>query len=119
MARKCPNCFATVPATKLLPYTSDLVCPSCGSPLEVSALSRNLSAFVALAAAAIVWRLSSKHYAQHPGALGWVFPVLFSYLTYSVVAPLVLILTGDLDLREVEASPAFAEPAAPSHGAHH
>jgi len=121
MARQCPNCFATVPATKLLPYTNDLVCPSCGKPLEVSALSRNLSAFIALAAAAFVWWLSSRYYAGHPGALGWVFPVLFSYLAYSVVAPLMLILVGDLQLKDLADVPAVSEHAAPapSHHASH
>ena len=68
MARKCPNCLATVPATKVLVYTNDLFCPTCNSPLQVSALSRNISAFAALIVAAIVWRIASAYYFGHPGA---------------------------------------------------
>lgn len=99
MARKCPNCFADVPPTSLLAYSNDLACPSCHSPLGLSNSSRNISAFVALAVAAVVWRVTTAHYASHPGGLDWVLPVLFSYLAYSIVAPLVLVLTGDLGLK--------------------
>jgi hypothetical protein len=112
MARKCPHCFAVFPAKKLLAYSNDLECPSCGTPLEISALSRNVSCFVGLVCAAIVWRASAAHYRTHPGALGWALPVLFSYLTYSVAAPLMLILTGDLRLRPARPVPDAAVPRA-------
>jgi hypothetical protein len=105
MARKCPNCFAVFPAKELLAYSNCLICPSCGTPLEISAPSRNLSAFVGLIGAALIWRVSSAHYGAHPGALGWALPVLFSYLAYSVVAPLGLVLAGDLRVRPDEPIP--------------
>jgi hypothetical protein len=114
MARKCPNCFATVPATKVLAYTNDLVCPSCNNPLEISALSRNISAFVGLIVAAIVWRFSSEYYSGHPGSLGRVLPVLLAFLAYSVAAPLILTFIADLQLRPLEA-PALVADAAPHH----
>jgi hypothetical protein len=102
MARKCPNCFADVPKTSLLAYSNDLECPSCHSPLEPSNWSRNISAFAGLALAAVVWRVTTAHYSLRPSGLGWVLPVLFSYLAYSIVAPLVLVLTGDLRLKSSE-----------------
>jgi hypothetical protein len=116
MARNCPTCFAVVPANKLLAYSNSLECPACGTPLEISAFSRNLSVLIALVCAVIVWRISVAHYASHEGGLGWALPVLFSYLAYSVVALIVVIFAGDLHPREVEARPA---EAAPAHGAHH
>ncbi len=118
MARKCPNCFATVPAAKVLVYTNELVCPSCNSPLEVSALSRNISAFAALIVAAVVWRIASAYYSGHPGALGWVLPILFAFLAYSVAAPLVLIFMADLQLRQLR-TPALIADAAPHHHPSH
>jgi hypothetical protein len=114
MARKCPNCFAAAPRTKLLVYSNNFECPSCQSPLEISGWSRNISAFVGLIVAALVWKVSSAHYALHPGALGWLFPVLFSYLAYSIAAPLVLISTGDLRFPPSESAPGAAE-SSPAH----
>jgi hypothetical protein len=99
MARKCPNCFAEVPASKLLAYSNDLDCPSCKRPLEISGWSRNISALAGLIVAGIVWRIVSARFFAQPGLLGWALPVLFSYLAYSVAAPLVLVLTGDLHLK--------------------
>ena len=120
MARKCPNCFSTVPATKVLVYTNDLVCPSCNSPLQVSALSRNISAFAALIVAAIVWRIASAYYSGHQEVLDWVLPVLFAFLAYSLAAPLVLAFVADLQLRPLEPAPVVAEtaPAQQRHPSH-
>jgi len=118
MARQCPNCLAAAPATKILTRSSSFDCPSCHTPLEVSGLSRNISAFIGLVVAALVWKVSSAHYALHPGALGWVFPVVFSYLAYSVVAGLVLIPTGDLRLRPPESVAEGADSSSTHHAAH-
>jgi hypothetical protein len=117
MARKCPNCFAVVPATQLLAYSNELACPSCQRPLQISPWSRNISVFAGLIFAAIVWRITSGYYMSRPGALGWALPVFFSYLAYSIVAPLVLILTGDLRLRAEPASPS-PEYALSGHSSH-
>lgn len=118
MARQCPNCLAAAPVTKLLAYSNNFDCPSCRAPLEVSALSRNISAFIGLIFAALVWKVSSGHYALHPGALGWVFPVLFSYLAYSIVAALILIPTGDLRLRPADPVPRGSEGSPVPHSHH-
>jgi hypothetical protein len=72
-----------------------------------------------LIVAAIVYVKSSAHYSQHPGALGWVLPVLFAFLAYSIAAPLVLGFIADLQLRPLEAAPVFVEmPPAHRHPSH-
>jgi len=109
MARKCPNCFADVLASKLL-ASNDLECPSCGRPVEISGWSRNISVLAGLIVAGIVWRVVSVHFFAQPGLLGWALPVLFSYLAYSLAAPLVLVLTGDLHL-----TPETIDTSQPSH----
>jgi hypothetical protein len=116
-ARQCPNCHATVPAEKVAAYSNDLVCPGCGSPLEISAVSRNVSAFAGLGAGVVVWWLASGHYSQQPSALGWVWPVLFSYLALSVVAPLTLTAVAELGPRAVDDAPVVHAPPA-GHSSH-
>ena len=116
-ARQCPNCHAMMPAGKIVAYSNDLVCPGCGSPLEISALSRNLSAFAGLGAGAVVWWLASAHYSQQPGALGWIWPVLFSYLALSIVAPLTLMAVADLGTRPGDAPRVVNEAPSP-HPSH-
>jgi hypothetical protein len=107
----------TVSASKVLAYSNDLTCTHCGKPLELSMLSRYLAAFAGLIAAAIVWWVASRRYANDPWALAWVLPIVFSYFALSIVAPLVLALTADLQLRAAEAVPVHTETAAhhPSH----
>jgi hypothetical protein len=116
-ARQCRNCHAVMPAGKIAAYSNDLVCAGCGSPLEISALSRYLSAFAGLGAGAIVWWLASSHYSQEPNALGWVWPVLFSYLALSIVAPLTLMAVADLEPRSVDAQ-SLVHETPPSHPSH-
>lgn len=113
-ARQCPNCFAFVPPGQIVAYSYDLVCPSCRHPLEISALSQNLSAFAGLVAGGVVWWLASAHYSGQHGALGWVLPLLLSYLAFSVVAPLALIFTADLKLKSLDSIVLEYEPS-PSH----
>jgi hypothetical protein len=107
-----------VPATKIVAYSNDLVCPNCGRPLAISGFSRNLSAFTGLIAGAIVWRVASAHYSGDSSALGWVFPIVFAYLALSVVSPLVLMLTADLHLRSTEPA-SIAQEIAPAAQPHH
>ncbi len=118
MPRKCPNCFAAVPATQLAACSNVLECPSCHQPLEISAWSRNISALAGLVVAVIVWRISSAHYSLHEGILGWALPVLFSCLAYSIAAPLVLVATGDLRLKSDTAVASAVEPSKPHHSSH-
>jgi hypothetical protein len=117
-ARQCPNCFAFLPPGQIVAYSYELVCPSCQHPLEISALSRNLPAYAGLVAGAIVWWLASPHYSGQPGTLGWVLPLLLSYLAFSIVAPLVLMFTVDLTLKPLD-SIVFQYEAPPSHHPSH
>jgi hypothetical protein len=108
-----------VSVDRVLAYSNDLVCPNCAKPLEISLLSRYLSAFAGLIAAVAVWWTASKHYANDSWALAWVLPIVFSYFALSIVAPLVLALTADLQMRSVEAAPISHEVAACSHHPSH
>ena len=102
--RKCPYCLVTVPAGRVLAYSNDLECPGCGRPLEISPVSRYLSIWVALAAGAAVWYRAARPAPADEG-LAWVLPVVYAFLAFSVVAPLLLILTGDLRLKSAEPAP--------------
>jgi hypothetical protein len=118
MARKCPNCLVVIPATTVLIYSSNIVCEPCNSPLEVSKFSRNVSAFLALIVAAVVFRISSSYYSHLPSALGWLFPVLFAYLAYSVTALVVLAFIADLQLLPSEPDRPGHEPTPSEHSSH-
>jgi hypothetical protein len=48
-------------------------------------------------------------------ALAWVLPIVFSYFAFSIVAPIVLALTADLQLRSIEVAPVQHDVAAASH----
>ena len=118
-ARSCPECMQSVPAAKVLAYSNDLVCANCEKPLEVSMLSRYIAAFVGLIAAAAVWWVASKRYANDPWALAWLLPIVFSYFALSIVAPIVLALTADLQPRTAEAVSFHSETSAHQSPAHH
>jgi len=94
-----------VPAGKVAAYSNDLVCAGCEKPLEISDFSRNLAAFAALVAAFLVWWLASASFSNSTSALGWVLPVVYSYLALSIVAPIALILLADLRLKSADATP--------------
>ncbi|HKD62678.1 MAG TPA: hypothetical protein VKB40_01475 [Candidatus Acidoferrales bacterium] len=118
-ARVCPDCLHEVSVGKVLAYSNDLVCSNCSKPLEISLLSRYLAAFTGLIIAVVVWWAASKHYAHDSWALAWVLPVVFSYFALSIVAPLVLALIADLQIRSVEAMPISHEVVAnPHHSSH-
>jgi len=119
MARKCPQCFAALPATNVVVYSVNIECESCNSPLEFSAFSRYLSAFSALIIAAVVFKLSQGYYAVHPGSLGWVFPVLFAFLAYSIAAPIFLVFIADLQLRPLDAGAVSHDAPAPGPASSH
>jgi len=109
--RTCPICMAKVPAGLVVAYTDGMECPACHRPLTVSAGSRMLATTLGLLAATLVWRLT--RFAG--GMLDWLMPMLCSFLTFSVVAPLFLMLTADLRLAPA-ASVIAPEPAAAGHG---
>jgi hypothetical protein len=114
-ARVCPDCSQVVSVGRVVAYSNDLACPNCANPLEISLLSRYLAVSAGLIAAVVVWWAASKHYANDSWALAWVLPIVFSYFALSIVAPIVLALTADLQPRSIEASSVQHEVAAPSH----
>jgi hypothetical protein len=114
-ARVCPDCLHVVSVDRVLAYSNDLACTNCAKPLEISLLSRYLAVFAGLIAAAVVWWAASKHYANDSWPLAWVLPIVFSYFALSIVAPIVLALAADLQLRSIEAPSVQHEVAAPSH----
>jgi hypothetical protein len=111
--------MAFLPAGQIVAYSYDLVCPNCQHPLEIAAVSVYLSVFAGLIAGAIVCWLTNTHYSKESGALSWVLPMLYSYLAFSVAAPLALIFTADLKLKPLDAVDVQygTSPAPPSH--HH
>jgi hypothetical protein len=116
-ARACPDCLHAVSVASVVAYSNDLICTHCGKPLEISMLSRYAAAFAGLIGALVVWWAASRHYANDSWALAWVLPIVFSYFALSIVAPIVLALTADLQLKLSEAVPVHTETAAhhPSH----
>ena len=111
-ARQCPNCLSMVPAAEVVARSYDLTCPGCQRPLEISDFSRNLAAFGGLAAAALVWGFAAARFSRDASALGWIMPILYTYLTLSVVAPLLLILLADLRLSSEPPAPVLHEAPA-------
>lgn len=116
-ARQCPYCLTMVPAGEIVARSYDLTCPGCQRPLEISDFSRNLAAFGGLAAAALVWCFAAARLSHDASALGWIMPVLYSYLTLSIVAPLLLVLLADLRLSSEPPAPVLHEAPAP-HSSH-
>lgn len=112
--RTCPLCLSKVPAGFVVAYSDGLECPGCKSRLEVSAGSRMLATALGLLAGALVWRLTRTS----GGMLGWVLPMVYAFLAFSVVAPLFLMATADLRLKSAEPL-AEPEPAGPGQGGHH
>lgn len=102
--RKCPYCLAVVTAGRTTAFSNDLECPGCHRPLEISPVSRYISVWAGLAAGAAVW-----HWATRLGdggeSLGWALPVVYAFLASSIVAPVILMLTGDLRLKSADAAP--------------
>jgi hypothetical protein len=118
-ARQCPNCLSMLPASSIAARSNDLVCPACQRPLEISDFSRNLAAFIGLAAGAAVWCFTARRFSHDASALGWILPVLYSYLALSIVSPLALIALADLRQKSDAPAPAPVHHQAPSgHSSH-
>jgi len=116
-ARQCPNCLTMLPAAQVAARSYDLTCPGCQRALEISDFSRNLASFGALAAAALVWSFAARRFSTDTSALGWIMPILYSYLTLSIIAPLLLIFLADLRLSSEAPAPVLHESPAP-HSSH-
>lgn len=101
--RQCPQCLEKVPAGHAVARTDGIECPGCKAQLEVSAGSRYLATLAGLAAAVLVWRQAGVS----AGMLGWLLPMVYVILAFSVVSPLVLMLIADLRIKSAEG---MAEP---------
>ena len=109
----CPHCKTEITASIVVAYSFGVECPKCGTRLEVSRGTREISSLCGLAAGAIAWRLSINM----GGDLGGVLPTLYAFLAFGIVSALVLMFTGNL--RNAPAIPVH-EPAhdhgTPAHG---
>ena len=110
--RICPHCKTEISAPDAAAYSNDIVCPKCGTRLEVAPGSRTISTLCGLAAGTIAWRLSSGSTTD----LGGVLPALYAFLAFGIVSALVLMFAGNL--RNAPALP-VPEPAhAPAPAGH-
>jgi len=105
----CPQCGNTVPASRVVALSEGMECPHCQTRLEVATPSRMIAVAVGLIAAWLVWRLTR----DLTNILGFVLPVVLSFVAFGIVSPLVLMFTAAL--RIAPAAP--SEPAA-AHGGH-
>lgn len=80
-------------------FSDGFDCPHCQARLEVAGGSRALAVVAGLAAAWLVWRLTSGA----GGVIGMVLPELYAVLAFGVVSPLVLMFIADL--RTAQAPP--------------
>ncbi len=117
--RRCPYCLTVVPAGAVVAHSYDLVCPGCQRPLEIAGVSRNLAIAAGLAAGTAVYFFAARRSGGE--MLGWLLPLVYGFLALSIVAPLILMLTGDLRLKAEVALPVMADeqPAAGHGGGHH
>lgn len=107
--------MSQVPAGRVVAYSDGMECPGCKSRLEVSAGSRMLATTLGLLAGTLVWRLTRTS----GGMLGWVLPMVYAFLAFSVVAPLFLMTTADLRLSPAEPATEPASAVLGHAGAHH
>ena len=114
-ARKCPLCLKAVPAGTVVAKSEGMDCPGCGKRLEVSLRSRYLACIAGVAAAVLVWRLSDPGH----GELGFAAAVLWTFLAFGGVTPLVLMFIADLRVKAEEPHAEAAPAAAQGHGGHH
>lgn len=110
-ARRCPLCLTKIPAGYVVAYSDGMECPGCKAQLEVSAGTRFLATAAGLMAGAAVWRLTETS----GGMLGWVLPVVYAFLAFSIVAALFIMATADLRSRPAEPV-AEPTPISTSHG---
>jgi hypothetical protein len=118
----CPHCRTGISSPEAAARSNDILCPKCGTRLEVASGSRTISTLTGLAAGVVAWKLSSN--AQ--GDLGAVLPTFYAFLAFGIVSALVMTFTASLRNAPLLPAPLLAhggDPAghgAPSHGtAHH
>ena len=115
--RVCPHCKTEISAPEAAARSNDIVCPKCGTRLEVAPGSRTISSLAGLAAGAIVWRLSTGSTSD----LGEVLPTLYAFVAFGIVSPLVLMFTANLRNAPplVALAPVHDSGAAGHGGGHH
>jgi hypothetical protein len=113
-ARKCPMCLQAVAPGHVVAYSDGMECPGCGRRLEVSLGSRYLASLAGIAAGVLAWQRSDPA----RGEMGFAAAVLWAFLAYSVVAPLVLMVIADLRVKEEEPVAEPAQAPATAHGHH-
>jgi DNA-directed RNA polymerase subunit RPC12/RpoP len=106
--RMCPHCGNTVPAGLAVAFSDGLECPHCQTRLLVTDGSRMIAVAVGLVAAWIAWWLTRAS----TNILGFALPVLFSFLAFGIVSPLVLMFTATF--RIAPGAPVF--DLVPAHG---
>ena len=114
-ARKCPMCLKAVPAGTVVAKSDGMDCPGCGQRLEVSLGSRYLACIAGIAAAVLVWRQSTPV----QGELGFASAVLWTFLAFGAVTPLVLMVIADLRVKAEEPVAEAAPAAAHGNGGGH
>lgn len=90
--RACPLCFTKVPRSLVLTRGEAVVCPSCGTPLELSRASRVLAALGGLIGAYVGAGVVSGVSVRGEWALG----PLAAMLGYGIAAAVVLYFLADL-----------------------
>lgn len=116
-ARVCPNCKKKVSAGLVVAYSDSLECPNCHSPLRLADSSRIVGAFFGLGVGFLVW----SYAAPGDGTMGWVMPVVYSFLSYSTAYVIYLMAFGEIGTRvaEPEALPVEVAAAHGHSGGHH
>jgi hypothetical protein len=113
--RICPQCRTEISAAVAAAYSNGLECPQCKTRLEVASVPRTVSTVVGLAAAAVVWWLTSRG----GGALGGVLPTLYAVLAFGIVSPLALMYAASLRKASTPPAPEPVHSASgPGSGAH-
>ncbi len=113
--RKCPQCLTVVSPGFSVAFSDSLECTGCHAPLTVSEGSRRLAVIGGLAAATLTWRLTAT---PGEGTIAWALAVLYPFLSFSFVTPLLLMTFADLRNREPEIAFDESAHAADSHGGH-
>jgi hypothetical protein len=113
--RICPHCKNEISAARVVAYSNSIECPHCKARLEVAPGSRTISSLCGLAAAAIVWRLSSGFDSD----LGAVLPTLYAFLAFGIVSALVVMSTANLRNAPALLVPEPVHVAGAHGGGHH
>lgn len=112
--RQCPQCMSKLPPALVTAFTNGMSCPKCSARLEVALASRYVATAIGLAAGLGVWWLTH----ESPSALGWATGVLYGFLTFSIVSPILLAALADLRIAPEEPVPSAVAPSY-SPSSHH